>query len=132
VLAATVISVLSAGVPGLALALMAYAGLGALVVAAGFAGSLVAPSLLDRPGTGRGPREAGAPAAAGPRGVLLLAAVFPALGALGPVVTALQVVPRAATVWEDRALHALTPSSLSMLAGVVLGAITVLLVTATV
>src|SRR5699024_6917593 len=56
VLAATVISVLSAGVPGLALALMSYAGLGALVVAAGFAGSLVAPSLLDRPGTGRGPR----------------------------------------------------------------------------
>src|SRR5699024_184850 len=53
-----------------------------------------------------------------------------ALPALLPVVTALQGAPRAATLWEDRALHALTPLSLPVLAGVGLGAVTVLLLTA--
>lgn len=130
VLVATVLSVLSAGVPALALALLAFSGLGALVVAAGFAGSLMAPSLVDRPDMERGLREAGASAATGPRAVLLLAAVLAALGALGPVVTALQSAPRAASVWEDRTLHAATPMSLTLLAGVALGAVTVLLVTA--
>lgn len=130
VLIATVLSVLSAGVPALALALLAFSGLGALVVAAGFAGSLTAPSLVDRPDVEPGLRDAGASAATGPRAVLLLAAVLPALAALGPVVTALQSAPRAASVWEDRALHAVTPMSLTLLAGVTLGAVTVLLVTA--
>ncbi|MFC7456656.1 pyrophosphatase [Brachybacterium sp. GCM10030267] len=125
-----VLNVLSAGVPGLALALLAYAGLGALVVAAGYAGSLIAPTLVDRPEAERGLRDAGATSATGPRGVLLLAGCLTGLAALGPIVTALQVAPRAATVWEDRTLHALTPLSLPLLGGVGLGAVTVLLVTA--
>ncbi|MGO2584835.1 MAG: sodium/proton-translocating pyrophosphatase, partial [Brachybacterium tyrofermentans] len=45
------------------------------------------------------------------------------------VVNALQTAARATTVWEDRALHALSPASLPVLAGVGLGVLTVLLVT---
>ncbi|HIY24296.1 MAG TPA: pyrophosphatase [Candidatus Brachybacterium merdigallinarum] len=130
VLAATVLSVLSAGVPGLALALLVHAGLGALVVAAGFAGSLAAPALLEEPGTDPALRSAAAGAALAPRTALLLAAVLPALGALGPVVTAIQVAPRAGTVWQDRALHALTPTALPVLAGIALGMVAMLLVIA--
>lgn len=126
-LTATVISVLSAGVPSLALALLAYAGLGALVVVAAGAGSLLAPTLLDRSGAPRSRREAGAAAATGPRSALLLAAAFPGLAVLGPIVTALQVAPRAASVWEDRVLHDVTPAALPLLAGVGLGVIMVLL-----
>ncbi|MGP5078017.1 pyrophosphatase [Brachybacterium alimentarium] len=129
-LVAAVLSVLSAGVPGLALLLLVHVGLGALVVGVSCAGSLMAPTLADRPGTERGLRDAAAGSATGPRAVLLLAATAVALPALLPVVTALQGAPRAATLWEDRALHALTPLSLPVLAGVGLGAVTVLLVTA--
>lgn len=125
-----VLSVLSAGVPGLALALLAYSGLGALVVTLGFAGSLAAPALLDDPGTEPAAREAAASAGTGPRSALLLVAALAALPLLGPVVTALQAAPRAATVWEDRALHALTPQALPLLAGIGMGVVTVLLVTA--
>ncbi|WP_193106510.1 pyrophosphatase [Brachybacterium sp. FME24] len=126
---AGVLSVLSAGVPALALALLAHAGLGALVVAAAFAGSLLAPTLADRPDSERGLRDAAAGAATGPRAVLLLAGALTALAALSPVVTALQLAPRAATVWEDRLLHGLSPTSLPLLAGIGLGVVTVLLVT---
>lgn len=124
------LSVLSAGVPGLALALVAYAGLGALVVTLGFAGSLAAPALLDRRGTSTAVREAAASAGTGPRTALLLVAALAALPLLGPIVAAVQAAPRAATVWEDRALHALTPQALPLLAGIGLGVVTVLLVTA--
>ena len=116
---------------GLALALLAHAGLGALVVALGFSGSSSAASLLDGPGTEEAVRTAAAPAGTGPRGALLLAAMLAALAMLGPIVTTLQVAPRAASVWEDRALHALTPQALPVLAGLGLGVMTVLLVTAT-
>ena len=129
VLIATVISVLSAGVPGLALALLVHAGLGALIVVAAHAGSLLASTLADRPETEPALRTAVAGAGTGPRAALLLAGVLAALGALGPVVSALGAAPRAGTVWEDRALHALTPNSLTLLGGVGLGVITVLLVT---
>lgn len=130
VLVAGVLSVLSAGVPGLALTLLATAGLGALIVLAGQAGSIAAASLLDRPDQERTDREGAAAATAAPRAVMLLAAVLPALAALGPVVTALQVAPRAATVWEDRALHALSPVALPVLAGLGLGVVAVLAMTA--
>ena len=130
VLIAAVLSVLAAGVPSLALALGVHAGLGALIVVAGHSGSLLASTLLDRPGTEAGPRRAAAGAATGPLGALLVAAVLVGLGALGPVVTALQVAPRAATVWEDRALHGATPASFTMLGGVGLGVLVVLLITA--
>lgn len=129
ILIAGVISVLSAGVPTLALALLAQAGLGALVVAVAYAGSLLAPSLVDRPGIERGLRDAASGAATGPRAAMLLAAVLTALAALGPVVNALQTAARGKTVWEDRALHALSPASLPVLGGVGLGVLTVLLVT---
>lgn len=130
VLLATVLSVLSAGVPGLALALLTHSALGALIVVAGHAGSLLAGTLTDRPGTEPALRTAAAGAATGPRAALLLAGTLTALGALGPVVAALQLAPRAATVWEDRALHALSPNSPTVLAGAGLGVIAVLLVTA--
>src|SRR5699024_1581577 len=132
VLIATVISVLAAGVPGLALALLVHAGLGALIVVAAHAGSLLASTLADRPETEPTLRTAVAGAGTGPRAALLLAAgrgVLPARGALGPVVGALALAPRAGAVCEDRALHALTPTSLTLLGGVGLGVITVLLVT---
>src|SRR5699024_3204087 len=130
ILIATVLSVLSAGVPNLALALLAYSGLGALVVVAGFAASLAAPSLVDGAEVERGLRDAGTSAAIGPRVVLLLTAGLPALAVVGTVVSSLQSAPRTETVWEDRALHAVTPMSLPLLGGVALGAVTVLLVTA--
>ena len=130
VLIATVIATLSAGVPVLALALLSHAGLGALIVVAAHAGSLMASTLVDGPESEAGMRGAAAAAAHGPRAALLLAGALTALGTLGPIVTALQLAPRAATVWEDRALHALTPTSLTLLGGVGLGVITVLLVSA--
>ncbi|MGO2557097.1 pyrophosphatase [Brachybacterium sp.] len=129
VLIATVISVLSAGVPGLALALLVHAALGALIVVAAHAGSLLASTFADRPDTEPALQGAAAGASTGPRAALLLAGTLTALGALGPVVSALSSAPRAGTVWEDRALHALTPSSLTLLGGVGLGVLTVLLVT---
>lgn len=131
VLIATVIGVLSAGVPGLALALLAHAALGALIVVAGHAGSLLASTLTDRPETAVGLRNAGAAAATGPRAALLLAGALTALATVGPVVSALQLAPRAASIWEDRALHAVGPTSLTVLGGVGLGVVTVLLVTST-
>nr|WP_245822994.1 sodium/proton-translocating pyrophosphatase [Brachybacterium avium] len=129
VLIALVISVLSAGVPGLALALLTHAGLGALIVVAAHAGALLASTFADRPDAEPALQGAAAGAATGPRAALLLAGALTALGALGPVVSALQLAPRAGSVWEDRALHAITPSSLTMLAGAGLGVLTVLLVT---
>src|SRR5699024_12367549 len=62
--------------------------------------------------------------------VLLLTAVLPARPVAGTAVPSLQSAPRAETVWEDRALHAVTPMSRPLLGGVALGAATVLLVTA--
>ena len=129
VLIAAVLSVLAAGVPSLALTLAVHAGLGALIVVAGHAGPLLASTLLDRAGAESGSRRAAGGIATGPLGALLLAAVLIGLGALGPVVSALQLAPRAATVWEDRALHLATPASLTLLGGVALGVVTVLLMT---
>src|SRR5699024_659475 len=82
---AGVLSVLSAGVPGMALALLSCTGLGALVVAVAHAGSLMAPTLVDRPEAERSLRDAAAGAETGPRAALLLAAALTALAALGPV-----------------------------------------------
>ncbi|WP_422115500.1 pyrophosphatase [Brachybacterium sp. UNK5269] len=132
VLVTAVLNVLAAGVPSLALALLAHAGLGALIVAAACAGPLLAPVLADRPEAAVGLRNAAAAAATGPRGVMLLSGLLTALAALGPVVSALQLAPRAATIWEDRSLHALTPSALPLLGGIALGVLTVLLVTSAV
>ncbi|MEE1650944.1 pyrophosphatase [Brachybacterium sp. J144] len=130
VIVAGVISVLSGGVPGLALALLAQSGLAALAVLACFSASLFAPALGDRPESPRTLREAAGAAPVGPHGALLVAAAMIGVTAVGPVVTALQVAARGATVWEDRALHALTPLSLTLLGGVGVGVIGVLLVTA--
>ncbi|GAA4522543.1 sodium/proton-translocating pyrophosphatase [Brachybacterium paraconglomeratum] len=129
VLIATVIAVLSAGVPALALALLAYSGIGALIVVAGHAGSLLASTLTEGPEAAAGQANVGAGAATGPRAALLLAGALTALPVLGPLGSALQLAPRAASVWEDRALHAVGPGSLTVLGGVGLGVITVLLVT---
>lgn len=126
---ALVLSVLSAGVSSLALALLAQLGLGALIVVAAFSGSLLAPTLLDAPEAEPAQRTAAAGAPTGPRAALLLAAAATGLAALAPVVSALQRAPRAGTVWEDRALHAATPLSLTLLGGVGLGVVVVLLVT---
>lgn len=130
VIVAGVIGVLSAGVPSLALALLAYAGLGGLVVSVSFSASLLAPTLLDRPGIEQHDREAGAGSSAGPQVVMLLSALMAGLAALGPVVTAVQVADRMSTVWEERALHAVTPQSITLIGGVGLGVVTLLLVSA--
>lgn len=129
VLILAVVSVIAAGVPGLALVLLTHAATGALIVVAGHAGSLLASTLTDRPDTEASLRTATAGAGTGPRSVLLMAGTLTALGALGPVTSALQLAPRAGTIWEDRALHAITPSSLTLLGGAGLGVLTVLLVT---
>ena len=129
VLVLVVVSVLAAGVPGLALVLLVHAGIGALIVVAAHAGSLLASTVTDRPDTEASLRTATAGSGTGPRAVLLMAGTLAALGALGPVVSALQLAPRAGTVWEDRALHAITPSSLTLLGGAGLGVLAVLLVT---
>ncbi|WP_114853616.1 sodium/proton-translocating pyrophosphatase [Brachybacterium sp. YJGR34] len=129
VLLAAVLNVLSAGVPALALALLALAGLGALIVVAGFAGSLLAPTFADRPDAETGLRNAAAGAATGPRAVLLVSGMLAALATIGPMVAAMQSAPRAATVWEDRALHGLTPAALTVIGGAGLGVLTVVLVT---
>lgn len=129
VLIATVIAVLSAGVPGLALALLAHSGIGALIVVAAHAGSLLASTLTEGSETEPSLATAGAGAATGPRAALLLAGALTALPVLGPLGSALQLAPRATTIWEDRALHAVGPTSLTVLGGVGLGVITVLLVT---
>ncbi len=126
-----VISVLSAGVPALALAMLALAGLGALVVVAAHAGSLLAPTLLDRRDIDDAVRSSTSGLETGPRGALLLAGTLLGLAALGPVISSLQLAPRAGTVWEDRALHAVTPLSLTLLGGIALGVVATLLVTST-
>ena len=84
---------------------------------------------MDRPGIERSCSDAASGAATGPRAAMLLTGVLTALAALWPVVNALQTAARATTVWEDRALHALSPASLPVLGGVGLGVLTVLLVT---
>lgn len=122
------LSVLSAGVPELALTLVVYAGLGALVVGAAHATALVGSTFVDRAGSDSAVREAVVASSPGPRVALLVAGLLGSLGLLGPIVTTIQLAPRAKTVWEDRALHALTPMALPMLGGVALGIITVLLV----
>ena len=129
-LVAAVISVLSAGVPALALTLLVHAGLGALVVVAGGGAALLAPSLLDRAGAEAEQREAASGAPTGPRAALLVAALLGGVAAVGPIVTTVQVAPRAASVWEERALHAVTPLSVTLLGGVALGVMAVLLVLA--
>lgn len=130
VLVAAVISVLSAGIPALALALLVHAGLGALVVVSGFGASFLATTLLDRPSADRERRESATASATGPRLALLLAAVLGGLAAVGPVVTTVQVAARASSVWEERALHAVTPQSVTLLGGLALGVMAVLLVLA--
>src|SRR5699024_831637 len=126
VLIATVISVLAAGVPGLALAL---GRVGRLDRGGPPAGSPPGESPRRPPEARPQPphRRAGSGNRPG-RGVVAGRKVG-RVGALGPVVSALASAPRAGTVWEDRALHALTPNSLTLLGGVGLGVITVLLVT---
>ncbi len=126
----TVLSVLSGGVPELAATLLVHAGLGALVVVAGLAPSLAAPTIVDRPGTEPALRETVASAAAAPRAVLTAAAAMAGLALLAPIVTTIQLSQRAASVWEDRALHALTPMALPVLAGFTIGLIGVLLLAA--
>lgn len=125
-----VISVLSAGVPELAMTLVVHAGLGALVVASGHAAVLLGSAFADRAGTQREVREAVTAGAPGPRAALLMSGALGALAVLAPIVTTIQLSPRGGSVWEERALHALTPMSLPVLGGALLGVVTVLLIAA--
>ncbi|MFC0673982.1 pyrophosphatase [Brachybacterium hainanense] len=123
----TVLGVLAAGVPLLALTMIGLAGLGALIVVSGNAASHAAVT-VDRPGVeedwrslvrGRSEESAAGLAVAGGLGLTAL---------LAPVVAAIQAAGRAGAVWEDRFLHAMTPTSLSVVAGIALGAATALAV----
>lgn len=131
ILAGTILSVVSAGVPALALTLLAHAGLGALVVGCGQAAVTMAPSLTDRRQTAGPWRDRVAVAALAPRGTVLISAALGGLALLGPVASSLQSAGRGSSVWEERALHALTPMALPLLGGVLLGAVAVLLLAAT-
>lgn len=122
----TAIGVLAAGIPLLALAMSVFAGLGALIAVTAQAASHAAPVLVDRAGAEadwrmlvRGRSDEGAVGLAAAGGLSALALI-------APVVAAVQAAPRAGTVWEDRILHAMTPTSLSVVAGVGLGVATAL------
>jgi len=122
------VGVLAAGIPLLALSLSAFAALGGLLAVTAQAASHAAPVLVDRPGVEedwrtlvRGRSDEGA---AG----LGIVAALGALALIAPIVAAVQAAPRAASLWEDRLLHAMTPTSLSVVAGAGLGVVTVLII----
>lgn len=116
------------GVPMLALLLCAYAGLGALVVVAGHAAHHTSAVLADLPGTDQPLRDATRTGDALSGTGVQVAAAFGALAVLAPLTNAVAATGRASAVWEDRALHDMTPASLVTLGGIGLGAATVLFV----
>lgn len=125
-----VLSVIGRGVPELMLALLAFAGLGALLVIAASAAFHTSELLADRPGTDAAVRAAGSGGAAETAVSLQLALAMAALPLILPMIGAMQAAGRAGTVWEDRALHALTPSALPVAGGIALALVATALVAA--
>jgi K(+)-stimulated pyrophosphate-energized sodium pump len=122
-----VLTVLAAGVPELALALVAFAGLGGLVVIAASAALHTSGAFADRPGTAEPWRDASRTGGAETSVGIQLVTAFAALPFLATIVGAIAGADRAKSVWEDRALHALTPESVPVLGGIALALITIAL-----
>ncbi|MDO5661761.1 MAG: sodium/proton-translocating pyrophosphatase, partial [Brachybacterium sp.] len=137
VIALGALMVVGEGISLLTLLLLAYAAAGMLVVSAGHAALHTAGLLGDREDAERSLREAARDGETSTSVVLQIASALVGLAAVGAVVAALNsaiTTPggRGASLWQDRALYALTPSSLAVLGGTALGAMTVLLVAAAV
>lgn len=111
-LAAGALGVLGAGVPQLVLALATIAGLGALAVMVG----------MDAGADGG--RPAGRAAALTARTTVVL---LGGLGLLSPLLALITAAGRATTVWEDRAVHAMTPGSGLVIGAAVLAAMVIAL-----
>ncbi|PWH06567.1 pyrophosphatase [Brachybacterium endophyticum] len=126
-----VVTVLAAGVTSLALSLVAFAGVGGLVVIAASSALHTSGAFADRPGTAEpwraASRTGGAETAVG----IQVASALAALPFLSTIVGAVAGADRAKTVWEDRALHALTPDSTAVLGGIALALITLVLIAST-
>jgi K(+)-stimulated pyrophosphate-energized sodium pump len=125
-----VLSVIGKGVPDLMAALVTIAAAGGLVVVAAGASLHTGSAIADRPATPPAWRE-------GTRGGTLESAsgihvtvVLVALGVIAPIAGAITQAGRADSVWEDRALHALTPSALPVAGGIGLGVLSVGLIAA--
>lgn len=122
------LGVTAGGIGMLTLLLVAYAGLGALIVVAGHAAVHVAASLGDRAGSEQPLRDATRSADVAAGTGIQVAAVLAALAVLAPVTNAIYASARASSLWEDRAMHDMTPGSVFGLAGIAIGIATVLFV----
>jgi K(+)-stimulated pyrophosphate-energized sodium pump len=123
-----VLVVLAEGVPALALSLVAFAGLGGLVVIAASAALHTSGAFADRPGTAEPWRDASRTGGAETAVGVQLVAALAALPFLATIVAAVAGSSRAKSVWEDRALHAMTPDSVAVLGGIALGLVTIALI----
>lgn len=123
-----VLVVLAQGVPALALSLVAFAGLGGLVVIAASAALHTSGAFADRPGTAEPWRDASRTGGAETAVGVQLVAALTALPFLATIVAAVAGASRAKSVWEDRALHAMTPDSVAVLGGIALGVVTIALI----
>lgn len=123
-----ILFVVGDGIPELMLVLLAYAGLGALVVSAATAAFHTSAAIADRPGSADGVREAsrggGSETAVG----LQIALALAAAPLVMPMIGAIQAAGRAASVWEDRSLHLMTSASATVIAGGALGLLAALLI----
>lgn len=122
------LEVLGAGVGMLVSVLVAYAGLGALLVIAGHAAVHTAAAIADRPGSETPLRDATRTADAASATGLQVAAVLGALPLLAAVTNAIRGSARGASVWEDTALHDMTPASVTAVGGVAAGLVAVLFI----
>lgn len=122
------LGILGAGISMLTFCLAAQAGMGALVVAAGHGALGGASMMLDRPGEDEALRDASRTAETTADGSHLVALLLAGIAALAPITNALFGSAFAVTLWEDRALHEMSPASLLSLAGLALGIVTVLVI----
>lgn len=128
VIGLVVLMVTGAGIGMLTMLLTAYAGLGALVVVAGHAAVHTAAAIADRPGSEPSLRGAARAADVSSATGLQVAGLLGAVAVLAPVTNAIAGTERGTSVWEDRALHDMTPGSLIVVGGVGIGVATVLLI----
>lgn len=128
VLGLVALVVTGSGIGMLTMLLCAYAGLGALLVVAGHAAVHTAAAVADRPGSEPALRAAVRTADTASSAGVQITALLGALAVLAPVSNAIFASKRGASVWEDRALHDMTPGSLVTVGGVALGVATVLFV----
>ncbi|MGP9694403.1 pyrophosphatase [Brachybacterium sp. AOP25-B2-12] len=127
-LAFAVLGITGAGILQLVFLLAVFAGVGALVIVAGHAAFHTAPLLGDVDGADQGLRDASRGADVTSGAGLQVVTTFAAAATLAPVANAVFAAGNATTLWEDRALTDTSASSLLVVAGLVLGVVTVLAV----